>query len=283
MQQSCPSCGKTLRLPDTVPAGAKVRCPACQTVFSVGEPPTNVIASSAAAVPPRAPEPVDSPPERSERDDRPERPARPWQRGRDRDYDEDDRRRRDYDRDDRRPRRRMDEDDDADLEDAREAARGPARRGSIWMVVAGFFAILTAAINMGSTFAVPDGPGGRNFRNPDEAAGFFVGVGCVFLVFAVFVVFIFVGASQLAKLGSKGLVITGCVMAFLFTLIFSFGVCANGIGLFAPIPGNLKPMLLLCLINSGLGLTFNLIGGIMGLVGIANRDASRYYRLKNRW
>jgi hypothetical protein len=115
---SCPSCKRTLRVPDNL-HGHDVKCPACETTFRAGQ--TEPEAPPA----PRRPEP------RYEEDDRPRR----------RDRDEDDRSR------DRPSRRDRDEDEDRSRDRPRRRPLTP-HRGALILIM-GLLSIFVFAIPFG--------------------------------------------------------------------------------------------------------------------------------------
>jgi predicted Zn finger-like uncharacterized protein len=90
---TCPSCQRTLRVPESL-LGQLVKCPTCQQTFTA-----TLGANGAAEAPPPANEAP--PPPRDRREDEPPRPPR-----RDEDYDDRPRREDDYDDRPRRRRRR---------------------------------------------------------------------------------------------------------------------------------------------------------------------------------
>ena len=94
IQTSCPSCGKTLRVPDDL-VGKNVKCPSCQMQFIASE------GTGAAESPPPLPPESQSERERYREEAPAARPSSRRQRARDDD---------DFDDDDDRPRRRRRED-----------------------------------------------------------------------------------------------------------------------------------------------------------------------------
>lgn len=207
---SCPSCKTTLQLPPSA-AGKQVRCPKCQHIFKVpaesSEPIYNV-----PAPPPAVPAPIPAPP--------PARTDDPWddddRRGDRRGDRRDERRRRDRDDDDDDPprRRRRDyEDDDDDYggsatrrirrrEHAKNALMGP----SIGMMVAGFIGLICPLCGMVNAF---DNNRGR--PDPEFFVGLLVGVAMLY----IWPIALLIGANAMRTASGKGLIIFGCVVAFL--------------------------------------------------------------------
>ena len=44
---SCPKCGKTLKSPQPIPAGKKIKCPACTTIFAMPAQEEELVAAKA--------------------------------------------------------------------------------------------------------------------------------------------------------------------------------------------------------------------------------------------
>jgi hypothetical protein len=215
IQTSCPSCGKTLRVPDTL-IGKSVKCPSCQTQFSAGE------GAGATESPPPLPrdsrrdegireETPSRRPAREEEyeDDRPSRrPAR-----RNDDYEDDDRDR-DDEFDDDRPRRRRSR---RSREYAESKVAGPAIClmvvGGLMIALALFATIfsLVMAANPGAMGGGGGGGMGGGPGGPPEPIFNVIG-GIITLIWAGL---IFFGGLQMKGLKSRGMAMTGAITSLI--------------------------------------------------------------------
>lgn len=192
-QVACPSCGATLRVPETL-LGKNVKCPKCQTTF---------LAETQAPAEPEEPEEriANEPP-----------PARSSSRRREaiqEDYDDEPP---PEDEDEDRPRRRRRGYGSAE---AASAVAGPA---IALMVVGGIaiaFALLGLLLNVlgvGLAAAGPAAKGGG--PQPNFAANAVTGIGSS--IFAIcYWSLVVVGAVKMKNLSSYGLAMTACIVAML--------------------------------------------------------------------
>lgn len=116
---TCPKCKKVLRTGNTLPAGKKVKCPGCATIFTVPAQPveedldTGIQSKTSPAAPKRKTAPPPPPPDDDDEDDH-----RPRKRRRPEPVDEDD-----EDEAPRKARKRRDDDDDVEDEDEDDRPR----------------------------------------------------------------------------------------------------------------------------------------------------------------
>lgn len=189
---SCPNCGEVLRVPDEL-LGRKVRCAACQTVF------TAEATAQSPPTPTRREEPSPPPPRRRPRDEADE----------DRWDDEDD-----------RPRRRDDYEDDEDEERRtrrnrrRQRAKEKVALPATLMIIVGCLFILGNLLGIAfnaagfeNPFMKGMDPKTREIANVANYIGFTVG-----LVFAVFTI---IGGFKMRSLSGKGLAWAGAIVTLL--------------------------------------------------------------------
>ncbi len=253
---NCPSCQRKLNAPDTA-VGKQIRCPACKNVFRVPapeplvEPVIEMVEEpppvARAVVRPPAPQPPDD-----YYDDRGERPGR--RRGPEEDFD--------YE----------------GSEGARVQARRVARGGASWLQLGALLNLLAYGVFAVLFFGLTAGQPGAG-RAMNVALPVVVGMSVLYFVPMILV---FVGASLLAALRAKGMVITACVFSFIMALqALGYGGMWTIVLLEAlryPAGGMIIFPLLIVLF-SFLGMAFNIVGGIRGLL-VLGKPAVRaaYYR-----
>ncbi len=291
----CPSCNKHLNVPDSA-VGKKARCPGCNNVFEVAVP-TAVAVTPIVSKPPPPPAPVAD-----------EEAGQPRRRSRANDDDLDEDRT-------RRSRRRDEDDDDLDGTDDDRPMRRRAGSGSVVQQVAtlskllkiasfvliGAFVIgllntyLTAAslrnIVQGN-FNVRNGPNNINVNlgaltpSPVAAALFFlVGAG---LVYGICLAFMFIGANKATQLTSRGLVMTGVIIALVLGTLMALGAVWNLVVMLRGIMVFSQPVTVL--VGAGTSAML-LIAGIRGLIimgqpavqaAFAANDGGRPHRRRSR-
>jgi predicted Zn finger-like uncharacterized protein len=194
-QISCPSCGATLRVPETL-LGKNVKCPKCQNTFR---------AETQAAAEPEEPE------ERVAREPAPARASSRRRQAPPEDYDDEGPPPEDEDEDEDRPRRRRRRGSSA----AASAVAGPA---IALMVVAGLaiaLSLLGLLLNMLGVGMAAAGPGPRGgAAQGDFAANAVTGIGSSIFGLCYWS-FVLIGAVKMKSLSSYGLAMASCIVAML--------------------------------------------------------------------
>ncbi len=191
------------------------------------------------------------------------------------------------------PRRRVEPEEEMEYADMPEAGldlrqgRRTAKRGALWLQLAFLFALIPYVIFAVMFFAViSDGAGGRGGAAVSSerqfATGLVIGMSALYLIP---VIFIAVGATVLANLKARGLVITACILCFIvavqllvYTIIW--------IGVFAQTArystGMAVMMPLLVAATSFLGFVLTIVGGILGLVTASRAAVKAAFRNAGR-
>ena len=218
IQTSCPSCGKTLRVPDTL-VGKNVKCPSCQTQFVASE-------SGAAS---ESPPPL---PDDARRDDAIREKSSSRLPVREEEYEED--------RPSRRPIRREDdnEDDDRDRDDdfdddrprrgrsrrSREYAESKVAGPAICLMVVGGLMIALALLATVFSAAMAAGAMGGGGGGGGAGGGFGGGPGgqqepmvnvIGGIITLIWASLIFFGGLQMKGLKSRGMAMTGAITALI--------------------------------------------------------------------
>jgi hypothetical protein len=238
VQTRCPSCKRSLKLADNF-EGKSIRCPACKNVFRMETPLEEVI-------PVEEPDPAEHivkrpasapPPAKGDAFTDEEPPARPQRRRRPADdFDEEE-----YDAD--RPRRALNQ----------------AARSLLFAFLMNLIAFVVYAVILFTLESIiPGAKEGLIIR--------FLIVGASFLV-PTFVTLI--AWSFLRKLRGKGLVIIGCIMAFITSaeVLAYLGMNLESLRLRFQAP-DLLPFVLLHLITLVLALVCGVSAGIRGLIAL---------------
>ena len=271
MLTTCPSCQKKLKLADNL-QGKQVRCPACQQVFRVAAPPPAVAEVEIVPEPvqPRpAPRPVPRPAPPPPPTDDPfamtdEPPARVAPRA--------------------GARRRAEPEPESDFEELAEAGadlekgRRLARRGAGSLLFAVIIDVIAWVLFV--VLLVTTGAGGA--MSERARVGMWVIVVLSFLYFLP-IIFMAVAAALLSNLRGRGMVITGCIMAFiaavellpyagLWGLVVASGISGPGVRF------DLLLLPLLLLIACVLGLVGSISAGIRGLVTLGKPAVKAAYR-----
>ncbi|HLW64099.1 MAG TPA: MJ0042-type zinc finger domain-containing protein [Gemmataceae bacterium] len=213
IQTTCPSCNKPLRVPDSL-IGKNVKCPSCQTTFVAevegGEAPPPLPRESRRGEGIREETPSRRPVREEEEEERPSR--RPARRDDD-DYEEDDRDR-DEDYGEERPRRRRRR--RRSTEYAQSKVSGPAICLMITSILGFiFYALAICGGVLQTTGAAPaGGPGQGAFGGGQPAANgpFAIVIGAIGLIWSILV---FVGSLQMKALKSRGMAMTGAILALI--------------------------------------------------------------------
>jgi hypothetical protein len=267
---SCPSCQRKLKLADNL-AGKQIRCPACQNVFRVPAPTAELAEPAPPNVAPRpAPRPVARPapppplPAQAEPLETLEevpaaRAVRPA------------------------PRRLAEPEEDfeelaeagADLNKGYRVARRGA--GALWFAVG----VDVAAWLLFAIFMFTSGAGQVLGNNPNARASVAV-TAVLSVLYFIPVIFMGVAAILLGTLRGRGMVITGCVMAFIaavqllpYTGLWGFAIAAAISGPNIQFGRLILPMLVLtaCV----LGLVGSISAGIRGLVTLSKPAVKAAY------
>jgi predicted Zn finger-like uncharacterized protein len=250
MLTTCPSCQTKLKLADNL-VGRQVRCPACQNVFRVQAPAAEVVEVEVLpeAVQPRpAPRPVVVP------------APQPV------------------------PRRRPEPEPEGEFEGLAEAGadlergRRLARRGAGALLFATIIDVVAWLLFI--VFMITSGAGEAMGERARAGTAVIVALSFVYLIPLIFMG---LAAGLLASLRGRGLVITGCVMAFIAALellpysIFWGLVIAGAIsGPGVQVGRLILPMLIL--IACVLGLVSSISAGIRGLVTLGKPAVKAAYR-----
>ncbi len=272
--RSCPACSRKLKLADHL-AGKQIRCPGCKHVFrvemaveeAVVEEPVPVPAKARPVPAPAQPRPAPPPPPE---EDNPfavteAPPARPAAR------------RRPVTEPEPEPEA-VPEPAEAPVVDARQARRA-AKRGAIWLQLAFLFDLIPYVIFAVLFFSqLAEERGRRSARVEELQMGMVVALSAVYLVP---VIFLAVGATLLANVKGRGLVITACVMAFLLVpqlLVYAASwfiayreVARYGVGMAVLMP-------LLIAVASVIGAVFSVLGGVFGLLTLGKPAVRAAYR-----
>lgn len=241
----CPHCQKSLKLPEDY-AGKTVRCPACQQAF-VAPSPTGAEIQAAAPAPAR---PASAPKPAAE-------PA---------------------------PRRRARDDDEEEFEDDREAERTErgervARRAALVLTFAGTVTLVGRLFGLILPFVLGSTPP-PNLRNV-TAYNVGMGFGAVVcgLVTLILTVFVFLAARNLWTFGSRGMAMTGSILALVMgglDLLTWIGCNAISLGLLrGQLTSNMTGVIYTQVLAGILSVLANLTAGIMGLLAVNNIDVSR--------
>jgi hypothetical protein len=271
MLTTCPSCQKKLKLDDNL-QGKQVRCPVCKNVFRVEAPAPEITAVEpipeavqprpaprpAARAAPPPPIPAQDPFEMLEG-----APARPA------------------------ARRHGEPEPASDFEELAEAsadlgrARRVAKRGASWLQMAFVFALIPYVIFAVFFFGLSSGgSGGRGGDSQEQRYGTAL-VLLMSVVYLVPVAFLAVGASLLANVKGRGLVITACILSFVVApqLLIYAGIW--GVAFLAALEFSTGIMILVPLLlalTCILGLAFSIIGGIRGLLTLGKPEVKAAYR-----
>jgi hypothetical protein len=269
---SCSACSRKLKLADNL-QGKLIRCPACKGVFRVPAPAAEAApavepapvavqpppAARPAAHPAARPAPRPAPPPEDEFSEEPVRPA---------------------------PRRRPPPPPEDDFEEAPEvgydAKRGRriAKRGALWLQLAFLFDLIPYVIFAVMFFGLTSGTRGRG--PADREAQFATGL--VILMSAVYlipVVFLAVGATLLANLKGRGLVITACILSFLMApqLLVYTGIWAFAFREMARYSTGMVILVPLAIsVTSFIGMILNVVAGIRGLMILGKPEVKAAYR-----
>ncbi len=248
MQVSCPSCGRALNLPEHL-LGSQVSCPLCHQVFQAAAPPPpptlhTQVPVPVPFVPPRASGP---------------------------DFD----RPRDYGRPP--PGRGPGFDDEEGPDPRFQGGRSLSaiNQGVAWLIAAGSVDIVLTLITIVGSFAER-----REFAPHDRVVLLMMGVVCSVLLIATPAVFILIAAGLLKGLRSKGMVLTGSVMAFVVSfmlLLFAFGMLSEIVEAEerGGRPGLLPGVLLLLSLT---GMAVNITAGVKALLALNHPVWRDFYR-----
>ncbi|MCI0463783.1 MAG: zinc-ribbon domain-containing protein [Gemmataceae bacterium] len=247
MQVSCPSCGRVLNLPEHL-LGSQVRCPLCQRAFQAAAPPPSPPPTFQSHVPASAASP---PPGPSDFD-------RPHDHGgpapdRGRDY--------------------FDEGPDPRF------PGGPSlssiNQTVAWLIAAGGIDIVLTLMVI--VFSVANR---GDFDPQDTVVLLMMSAVCSILLLATPAVFILIAAAMLKGLRSKGMVLTGSVMAFVASfmlLMLLFGLLGEILDAeeFGGRPGLMPGVLMLM---SLVGMALNITAGVRGVLALNHPAWPRFYR-----
>ncbi|MCC6419322.1 MAG: hypothetical protein IT429_13895 [Gemmataceae bacterium] len=295
----CTACSRKLNVPETA-VGKQVRCPACKNVFRVPlaeaahpvveavEPaPVRPAAAKPAARPvPPPPPPVDdfedvAPPPPPPRKPAARAPAPPPPPVDDFEFEDDAPPGPPPRSGAHRPPAPAGEGlDDLDFEEAppadRKQARRIAKKGVLWLQLGFLFCLLAYVVFATLIFGME---GGRSFARAAESMAVLAGLSAIYLIPVIFMA---VGASLLASLRARGMVITACIFAFIaalqalayggFWAITMLAAMSGGVGVSSLI---LFPVLIV--LFSFLGVVFSIIGGIRGLILLGRPEVKAAY------
>ena len=245
----CPSCQKSLNLPDQH-IGKKVRCPGCKNVFLAEAGEGDAIQSA-------PPPPVASPSSPRSGDPPPPR---------------------------RRPRDEDEAEDRSDHEDRdRDDALRIARRAAIYLFIAACFVLLGRGTVLALNFVV-DAPVAPN-QNPNDPAFKFgqgIGVSCCGAVVLAIAIFILIAGTSLWNLRSRGMILTGCIISIVESVLeliliginaVALVVLSRNVGVFVS-----PSVYIVAYVQIAVGaiiMILALVAGIMGLRAVNNEAVRR--------
>jgi hypothetical protein len=290
MLVQCPSCAKQLNVPDTA-VGKKAKCPACTSVFEIIAPP-----AVAAAPNPSKTTPPPPPVLKNADEDRPRR------------------RQRDDDEDDDRPRAKRSRDEqEYDDEDGPSIQKNTASRGaqdmaaviSLWLklaCVALIAAFLIGLINTYLTTAslsnlnivvgnmnvnVKGGPQGNMKINmggfvpppPSPLATTLLGLVGGLIIYGPCLAFMYLGSINVLKFKSRGIVMTGIIIATVLGSLIALGAIWQLITMLRVWLSFFQPIALLTGLATAAVL---LIAGIKGLTLMGKPAMKEAFGVNNR-
>ncbi len=254
-QVNCPACSRALSVPDNM-IGMQVRCPMCSHVFQAGAP-AGAPAPTAAYQPPQPPPQRPAPPPGYDR-------PPPRQSGPVPPPDED------YGRDQWGERGHGD-----------SRARAVAGGAAGWMLAAAIVDTALAGLSLLGMLITGGTVSGFGGRGDAVVAAILMGLLCVLIVIVTPTVFIFIGSSMLRNLRGKGMVITGCVMAFVLSAFMLLGALASLINIAETSRyrgGAAVVVLLVMLVMYLAAIAVNVTAGIRALIAMGNPAVKNAYR-----
>ena len=182
-------------------------------------------------------------------------------------------------------RRRREYDDDRDLRRPREERTILEENAREHMRVAGY-AMLAAAIITGAVLlinhAVSFLQGFDQGRGADLEFALFFGIGCSVTFYLPMLVFVVLAGRDLLRLGPRGMIVTGIVMAFILSALFALGVLLQiWLAQFNALP-NSPAFLIPKFVLSSMDCVFNLVAAILAMRALSQRDVARVSRASGR-
>jgi len=287
MHVQCPSCAKQLNVPDTA-VGKKAKCPSCTSVFEI-------IAPTAVSATPNLPKPPPPPPPvlKEAEEDRPRR--RP----------------RDDDEDDDRPRTKRSRDEhEYDDEDGPPIRKNTASRGaqdmaavvSLWLKLSCIALIASLLIGLINTYLitaslsnlnivvgnmnVKGGPQGNMKINiggfappPSPLAVTLLGLVGRLIILGPCLAFMYLGSINVLKFKSRGIVMTGIIIATVLGSLLALGAIWQLITMLTVWLSFFQPIALLTGVATAAVL---LIAGIKGLTLMGKPAMKEAFGVKER-